>query len=160
MEIRKQDSVRQERNNPKSPIAVACLVLVDLEGSVLITQRPNEKQLGGLWEFPGGKVEAGESSRAALRRELSEELQLKVGLLHPLLPVIHVYEFGVIELIPFLSQCEQRPAVHLVEHSDFTWVASADLASYEWAPADLPVVEELMAILDGNEIQLGQLPKT
>lgn len=160
MEIRKQDSVSQQRSNKNSPIAVACLVLVDLKGSVLITQRDIEKQFGGLWEFPGGKVEADESAEAALRRELLEELQLEVGLLHPMLPVTYEYEFGVIQLIPFLARCEQRPTVHLVEHSDFAWVGYGGLSNYVWAPADLPVVEELMAILDGNGMQLEHLPKT
>lgn len=152
MDVQNQDSESSQKNSQKIPISVVCLVLVDSSDSVLITQRPIKKQLGGLWEFPGGKIEAGESEEAALRRELLEELQLEVALLYPLLPVTHIYEFGTIQLIPFLSRCVNRPAVHLMEHSDLAWVGYVDLLKYKWAPADLPIVEELMAILGGNEM--------
>jgi mutator protein MutT len=153
MEIQKQNLESSNSNDCKTPINVACLVLVDRTGAVLITQRPIEKSLGGLWEFPGGKVETGESAEVALRREIIEELQIEVGLLHPMLPVTHVYEFGTIQLIPFLSKCHNRPPIQLVEHSDLAWVEHVNLLDYEWAPADLPIVENLRAILGGNGIQ-------
>lgn len=153
MEIQKQDLERSNSNSCKDLITVACLVLVDPAGAVLITQRPIEKQLGGLWEFPGGKVETGESAEGALRREIIEELQIKIGSLQPMIPVTHHYDFGAIQLVPFLTRCEKRPPIQLIEHSDLAWVEEVDLLKYQWAPADLPVVEELRSILSGNEIK-------
>lgn len=142
-----------KKDRSATVVSVACLVLLDSEGAVLIARRPLDKSLGGLWEFPGGKVEAGESAEVALRRELREELQLEVGSLQAMEPVVHTYEFGTIRLLPFLAQCQERPKVQLMEHSDFRWAACDALTSFEWAPADLPVVAALRLILDGAEAQ-------
>ncbi len=90
----------------ESAILVACLVLVDAENRYLATQRPTHKSLGGYWEFPGGKLEAGEGPEEALRRELLEELHLEVGPLDPLTPVDYAYEFGQIRLVPLLAAQE------------------------------------------------------
>lgn len=128
-------------------ITVSCLILLDSHDAFLATQRPPHKTLGGLWEFPGGKVEKGESPEEALRRELREELHLTVDSFLPLTPVTHEYDFGSIQLIPFLTRCEQRPALELVEHSAACWVHSTSASSLAWAPADLPILAELLALL-------------
>lgn len=130
-------------------LTVTCLILAAPGGFVLATRRPLDKALGGLWEFPGGKVEAGESAEEALRREIREELCLEFGPLESLTPVEHAYDFGTIRLLPFLSRCPERPAVHLVEHMDSRWLAPVDFGSVEWAPADVPILGEIEAILRG-----------
>lgn len=130
-------------------IPVVCAVLVDAEDHFLAVQRPARKSLAGMWEFPGGKVEDGESPELALRRELLEELDLDlslVGICEPLTPVTHIYDFATIRLIPFLVRCDKRPALHLVEHVDHCWITTAD-CELAWAPADIPVLAEVLTRL-------------
>jgi len=93
-------------------ITVSCLVLIDSAARLLATQRPADKPLGGLWEFPGGKVEPQESDETDLRREIREELQFEIGALSPLTPVTHAYDFALVTLIPFLSRCESLQPVY------------------------------------------------
>lgn len=142
-----QDSSKRRRDRP---LDVTCLVLLDASGAVLATRRPQEKQLGGLWEFPGGKVEPGEDPEAALRREILEELALRVGPVQPMDPVVHGYPFGTIRLLPFLH-CGARPtSIRLLEHSEYRWVTPRTWLELEWAPADLPVLSQIPAHL-GSE---------
>jgi 8-oxo-dGTP diphosphatase len=138
--------------NEAYPVPVACLVLVDSTKTVLATRRPEHKALGGLWEFPGGKLDDGESAENALRREIREELHLELGPLSPLSPVLHRYPFGVIRLIPFLACCDKRPVLRLAEHTAAEWVTLKEASLLEWAPADLPILAELA--------QLGVIPGT
>ena len=126
---------------------VACLVLVDLENHVFITRRPENKSLGGYWEFAGGKIEVGESEEEALRRELYEELRLSIGKLTPVESVRYRYEFGMIELHPFFARCDIRPDFSLIEHSDAAWVGLAELLSRKLAPADIPIAESIGSLL-------------
>ncbi|MFU8894493.1 MAG: NUDIX domain-containing protein [Luteolibacter sp.] len=128
-----------------SPIDVACLVLRDGEGRVLATRRPPHKSLGGLWEFPGGKIDAGESPEAALRRELREELELEVGGLVAMPPVDHQYAFGTIRLWPLLGHCPDAglPEMVLHEHTEARWVEATEARDLQWAPADLPVLDAI-----------------
>jgi 8-oxo-dGTP diphosphatase len=130
-------------------LTVTCLILIDPDGCVLATQRPLYKSLGGFWEFPGGKVEAGESAEEALRREIREELHLELGPLEAITPVEHDYDFGRIRLLPFLGRCAERPKLQLVEHIDARWIVPADFATLEWAPADVPILGEIAAVLRG-----------
>ncbi len=134
-------------------LTVSCLILLDSQNTFLVTQRPPGKSLGDLWEFPGGKVEEGESPEAALRRELREELHLDVGSLCPLTPITHLYDFGSIRLIPFLAHCDDRPTLELVEHSAARWVNASNAYSLEWAPADLPILAELLSLLQQRGLE-------
>ena len=128
-----------------SAIDVACLVLIDASGRVLAAKRPPHKSLGDLWEFPGGKIDPGESPEAALRRELREELALDVGPLDPMPPRIHRYPFGTIRLWPLRARANgaAHPALTLHEHTEIRWVGAADARQLDWAPADVPVLEEI-----------------
>lgn len=148
VDLEREDQMILKGADKSAVIPVACLVLVDAGGAVLITQRPYGKSLGGLWEFPGGKVEPGESAETALRRELREELSLEVGNLQAMTPVIHHYDFVTIQLIPFLARCSERPTLHLNEHLAATWTSTPNLPNHPWAPADLPILRELTTILD------------
>ncbi|MCC6203005.1 MAG: (deoxy)nucleoside triphosphate pyrophosphohydrolase [Gammaproteobacteria bacterium] len=125
------------------PIAVACLVLLDPDDAVLAARRPRHKTLGGLWEFPGGKLDPGESAEAALRREIREELRLQLGTVAPLAPVEHRYEFATIRLLPFLSRCLVRPELQPTEHDEVLWISIDDAERLQWTPADIPILEAL-----------------
>jgi 8-oxo-dGTP diphosphatase len=125
-------------------IHVVCLIIVDPDNFFLATQRPAEKSLGLHWEFPGGKVEPGESPEQALRREIDEELALCVGELERLPDSVHRYDFGAICLTPFLHQCTERPEFVLTEHNDFCWVDPLKWKELLWAPADIPIVENFI----------------
>ena len=126
-------------------IHVVCLVALDERGCFYATQRPQGKKLALHWEFPGGKVESGEHPEKALRREIEEELLWTVGDLEPLPDVKHTYDFGTIRLTPFLHRCIERPDFSLTEHIDSRWMHSSDWHGYTWAPADIPIVENLVS---------------
>jgi len=125
-------------------IVVVCGVIHDEAGRVLACQRPAGKQLAGKWEFPGGKMEEGESPELALQRELQEELGIAVGVGAALTPVDWTYDYGSIRLLPYLCRIlsgEPRP----LEHAALRWCALGDLDQLGWAAADWPIVRELLA---------------
>lgn len=126
------------------PLPVVCAVLVDGTGRILLAQRPAHKHLGLKWEFPGGKVEAGESPEQALGREIREELGCEVLITGALTRFTHDYGAVVIEMIPFA--CALAPgsaAPHPHEHVAIDWAEPAALSSYDLAPADWPIVAAL-----------------
>jgi len=125
-------------------IDVVCGVIEDAEGRYLACLRPEGKHLGGLWEFPGGKVEPGEAPESALIRELAEELGVQVQIADALQPVVWQYERGTIRLLPYrclLIEGEPRA----IEHERVTWCAPEDFGTLAWADADVPVLQELLA---------------
>ncbi|MDQ8209300.1 (deoxy)nucleoside triphosphate pyrophosphohydrolase [Coraliomargarita sp. SDUM461003] len=125
-------------------IEVVCLVAIDQDNQILATQRAEDKPLGLRWEFPGGKIDIGESAEAALRREIVEELGIELGALTRLPAVTHEYDFGTIQLTPFLSKVDKRPQLgELHAHAAARWIALDDCDQLEWAPADLPIIEML-----------------
>jgi 8-oxo-dGTP diphosphatase len=131
----------------KMLFVVAC-ALVDADRRVLIAQRPEGKSLAGLWEFPGGKVEAGESPEAALLRELEEELGVstKSACLAPLTFASHPYE-GFHLLMP-LYVCRKWQGTPIArEHSALKWVRPQKLRDYPMPPADEPLIAALCDLL-------------
>lgn len=126
-----------------APVPVVCAVITQ-GGRIMLAQRPPGKKLGGLWEFPGGKVEPGEAPEAALHRELQEELGCRVRITQALAPFVHAYDWGSIELIPFVCElAEGSTEPHPHEHTALVWVEREELLRYDLAPADVPVVEML-----------------
>ena len=126
------------------PVPVVCAIIMRDE-RIMLAQRPLDKKLGGLWEFPGGKVEPGESAEAALHRELQEELGCTVRITQPLAPFVHAYDWGSIELIPFICELtSDSPAPHPHEHTALVWVEHSLLQSYNLAPADVPLLTGLV----------------
>lgn len=125
---------------PRLLIVVAAL-LIDEDGRVLIAQRPAGRSLAGLWEFPGGKIEPGETPEHALSRELMEELGIAVDIrcLAPLSFVSHAYP-GNHLLMPLfaLRHWEGIPAA--LEHAALAWVRPAQLRDYPLVPADEPLI--------------------
>ena len=129
-------------------VLVAACVLLDGEGRVLIAKRPPGCPLAGLWEFPGGKVEAGESAEQALSRELAEELGIEIAAddLAPLTFASHAYsDFHL--LMPLFLCSRWRGALTPQEGQELAWVRPAELASYDMPPADEPLKAVLPALL-------------
>ena len=127
---------------------VAACALVDVDGRVLIAQRPEGRSLAGLWEFPGGKVEAGETPEAALVRELREELGIEVtqACLAPFVFASHAYE--AFHLLMPLYLCRRWEGVAVArEHAALKWVRPNGLKDYPMPPADEPLVAYLRDFL-------------
>jgi len=122
-------------------ILVVAAALVDSDGRVLIAQRPEGKQLAGLWEFPGGKVEPFETPETALIRELEEELGIvvKQACLAPFVFASHTYEtFHLLMPLYLIRRWEGEPEAK--EHAALKWVRPNDMRNYPMPPADDPLV--------------------
>jgi 8-oxo-dGTP diphosphatase len=122
-------------------LLVAAVALIDVEGRVLLAERPAGKSLAGLWEFPGGKVEPDETPEAALIRELHEELGIETwqSCLAPLSFASHAYaDFHL--LMPLFACRKWGGIVHAREGQRLAWVRAADLRNYPMPPADLPLI--------------------
>ena len=122
-------------------VLVSAVALIDADGRVLLAQRPPGKSLAGLWEFPGGKVEAGESPEAALIRELHEELGIETwhSCLAPLTFASHAYpEFHL--LMPLFACRRWQGIVSPREGQKLAWVRAKDLSQYPMPPADIPLI--------------------
>jgi 8-oxo-dGTP diphosphatase len=128
-------------------LVVAC-ALVDADGRVFIAQRPKGKQLEGLWEFPGGKLEPGETPVQALIRELKEELDIEVNeaCLAPFVFTTHDYESFHL-LMPLWLCRRWRGVVTPREHQATAWVKPNRLSDYPMPPADEPLVAYLRDFL-------------
>lgn len=122
-------------------MAVCAAIIID-RGKVLLTLRPADKRLGGFWEFPGGKLEAGESPHQALHRELREELDIGVEIGELLGTVDHSYEWGQVQIAGYLCRFKGGTIKHL-EVADHSWVNIAQLADYRILPADQPFIARL-----------------
>jgi 8-oxo-dGTP diphosphatase len=129
-------------------VLVAACALVDADGRVLIAQRPEDKTMAGLWEFPGGKIEDGERPEQTLIRELKEELGITVSeaCLAPLTFASHSYpDFHL--LMPLYVCRRWERMVTAQEGQQLAWVKPNRLRDYEMPPADVPLVSHLMALL-------------
>ena len=129
-------------------LLVAAVALIDADGRVLISKRPEGKQFGGLWEFPGGKVEAGERLETALIRELKEELGIDVAeaCLAPLTFASHAYDDFHL-LMPLYVCRRWKGQVRGAEGQELTWVKPLKLRDYPMPPADVPLIPHLIDLL-------------
>lgn len=123
-------------------IEVVCGVIENSDGQFLACLRPANKHLGGFWEFPGGKVEAGESPESALVRELREELAVEVVVGLPLSPVIWVYAERTIRLLPYYCQIVAGD-LQALEHDKLFWCFPEGFDELQWAAADEPILLEI-----------------
>ena len=122
-------------------IPIVCAALVDGDGKVLLQQRPKGKAMAGLWEFPGGKIAAGESPEAALCRELKEELGLDIAAasLAPFGFASHRYaSFHILLLLYLCRRWEGTPTAR--EGQGLAWVVPENMRDYPMPPADEPLV--------------------
>ena len=132
----------------KRLLLVAACALVDADGRVLLSQRPKGKQLEGLWEFPGGKVEKGEVPEETVVRELGEELgiETKVACLAPLTFASHAYDSFHL-LMPLYICRRWDGTVASKEGQALAWVRPNKLRDYPMPPADIPLIPPLMDLL-------------
>lgn len=125
----------------KPIVLVSAVALIDVDGRVLLAQRPEGKSLAGLWEFPGGKVEAGETPEEALIRELQEELGINTwsSCLAPLTFASHSYEkFHLLMPLFACRRWEGTPRSN--EGQALKWVKASELKDYPMPPADIPLI--------------------
>ncbi len=130
------------------PLFVAACALVDADGRVLIARRPEGKMMGGLWEFPGGKAEDGETPEATIIRELKEELGVEIpaACLAPLTFASHSYDdFHLVMLLYVCRRWRGTPVGH--EGQALKWVRPRDLRDYPMPPADVPLIPALIDLL-------------
>lgn len=128
---------------------VTCAI-IERNGRVLAAQRNFTMSLPNKWEFPGGKLDNGESLQECLRRELAEEMGICLSVKRALPPYTHHYPTFTVTLYPFICSIEAGDIV-LHEHAAIVWLPPDDLHTLDWADADLPVLNNY---LSDNETQL------
>src|SRR5713226_4132868 len=132
----------------KPVVLVVAVALIDVDGRVLLAERPEGKAMAGLWEFPGGKVHQDEAPEAALIRELKEELGIDVteACLAPLTFASHRYE--TFHLLMPLYICRRwQGSVTAREGQQLAWVRASKLRDYPMPPADIPLIPHLLDLL-------------
>ena len=130
-------------------VHVAVGVILDDLGRVLISRRAENAHQGGLWEFPGGKVEAGESLAVALARELREELDIDIGPGEPLLEIHHDYgDKAVLLDVHVIRAFRGQPRG--LENQPLAWVHPDSLSDYAFPAANVPIIEAVQALSSGK----------
>lgn len=116
--------------------------MIEVVGAVIVkdnkflgAQRPLNKSLGGYWEFPGGKLEKGETPQEALKREIKEELLCDIEVLDYIVNDVYSYDYGDISLTTYYCKLNGDDPV-MSEHMDMQWITINDIDNYKWAPAD------------------------
>ena len=148
--MRCDDALKLPR--PEAPnlpvVLVAAAALINEKSEVFIAQRPEGKSMAGLWEFPGGKVESGETPEFALMRELEEELGIETRptCYHPIAFASHTYDDFHLRM-PLFALRKWNGEPTLKEHKDSVWVRPMDMMSYPMPAADLPLVTTLRDLL-------------
>ena len=123
-------------------INVVAAIIKDENGKILITQRNLQKAQGGLWEFPGGKIEPNETKEEAIVREIKEELDIDIQVESYLSEKVFNYPEKDINLIAL--ECKKiNGDIKLLEHEDYRWVENSELDNFEFAPADIFIIEKL-----------------
>lgn len=129
---------------------VSCAIIVDEHGKVLVTQRGIQMKMPLKWEFPGGKIEVGETAAACLIREIYEELQVQIEIVAELPVNEHRYPDFSIRLMPFVCRIING-TILLKEHAAYRWLNNNKLYDLDWAAADIPVVRNYLAFTNDNE---------
>ena len=124
-------------------IDVTAAILVK-DGKILIAKRKPEDKQPGKWEFPGGKIEAGESAQECLKREMQEEFGIEVRVGKFKGESVYHYPHGSIRLLAYLAEW-QAGDLALKDHTDYAWAQCDRLAEFDFAPADLPFVHKLIS---------------
>lgn len=125
-------------------IEVTC-ALITVNNKTLVVQRSEDMKLPLKWEFPGGKIEFGESAEECIKREIKEELNIEIEIIRPLTPVRHKYPSIGIKLIPFLANYKDGE-LQLKEHKQYLILFKNELKQLDWAEADIPIVNEYLLL--------------
>jgi 8-oxo-dGTP diphosphatase len=137
-----------DARSPRTIVVTAAVI--ERSGAFLVTRRPDGVHLAGLWEFPGGKCEPGESYPACLQREIREELHADARVLDEILTVTHEYPERVVEL--HFLRCELLEEPRALLGQEMRWVARGGLSALEFPPAD----SELIAILQRGRVSITE----
>lgn len=129
----------------KKTVHVVGAIIENEHGEILCTLRSPEMSLPNYWEFPGGKIEHGETKEEALKREIQEELGCNIEVLAHVEDTTYEYERVIVRLETYLSKILSGTP-KLIEHAEMRWVSKQDLGSLRWAPADIPAVERLVMV--------------
>lgn len=121
-------------------LRVTCAIILNQHQRVLVTQRNATMKLPLKWEFPGGKIEPGETEEACLIREIKEELLIDIQLQERLPSNLHHYETFSLELIPFTAIIISG-TIQLKEHAQYVWSDRSQLSALDWAAADIPILD-------------------
>lgn len=117
--------------------------VIRVDGKILCAQRGPDGALPGLWEFPGGKIEPGETPQDALVREITEELLCEIRVGCQIEATTYTYDFGEVTLTTFYCDLIAGQP-ELTEHSEVVWLRPSELEKLDWAPADIPAVSRIM----------------
>lgn len=126
----------------KNIVKVVGAIIVE-NNRIFCARRPLDKKFGGLWEFPGGKIEVGESFETALKREILEELDIEVEVLDIFMNTVKEYDSFIIDLTCLNCNIIDFNSFRLKEHIEYRWVDRKELLNLEWVPTDIPIVEKL-----------------
>lgn len=135
-------------------IEVTCALIVDDQNRLFAAQRSSKMSLPLKWEFPGGKVESGESFESCLLREIKEELNVEIEIITSLHFNIHTYPSITIKLVPFVCKIIGGQII-LKEHIKYEWLNTTNLLDLDWAEADVPILYYYLNYF--NAIQLRNL---
>lgn len=124
-------------------IKVTAAVLIK-DGRILIAKRKANDKLANKWEFPGGKIELGESPEECLRREMWEEFQIKITVAEFFGESIYRYDHATVHLLAYLAHLE-KGELKPTSHAEYRWVSPNELDKYDFAPADKPFVRKLQS---------------
>ncbi|HFI0943444.1 TPA: (deoxy)nucleoside triphosphate pyrophosphohydrolase [Streptococcus suis] len=113
--------------------------VIEKDGKIFCAQRPEGKSLGGYWEFPGGKLEQGETPEGALVREIKEEFDSEIEIISFLNEASYEYDFGIVTMKTYHSKLVNGDLT-LLEHQDSKWLPIEQLDDLKWAPVDIPAV--------------------
>ena len=127
--------------NSKPMLIVVACALIDTDNRVLVTSRPDSKSMAGLWEFPGGKLETGESPEAALERELKEELGITITETSRLCQIDHDYAHARVRLHVYLVY-KWLGEPRSIEGQEMAWALPEDIARYDLLEAAYPILEQ------------------
>jgi 8-oxo-dGTP diphosphatase len=124
-------------------LQVTCALIINPQNQILAAQRSQTMTLPLKWEFPGGKIEPGETAEDCLIREIKEELNIEIQIIKALPSNTHTYPKITIELIPFI--CEHTSGeILLKEHAQYSWLHKNELLALDWADADVPIVKHYL----------------
>lgn len=125
----------------KKNIHVVGAVIIK-ERKILCAQRGPDKSLPLMWEFPGGKIEAQETPKEALKREIKEEMLCTIEVGQKVDYTVYEYDFGVVHLTTYISTIIKGDLT-LTEHEQIKWLSPSEIGQLDWAPADIPAIKKL-----------------